>query len=303
MTGTKRPRRPVSGLVLLDKPLGLSSNTALQKVKWLYQAEKAGHTGSLDPLATGLLPICLGQATKLCAYLLDSDKRYLVRGRLGEQTETGDAEGAVVARSDPASVDRTVLESVLPRFRGEIRQVPPMYSALKHGGRRLYELAREGQDVAREPRPVTIFELRLTGFESPDFELDVRCSKGTYIRTLVEDVAAALGQAAHVVALRRLEVAPFRDPRMVTLDDLERAAAAGLAALDALLVPAVQAVAGLPQVVVDADRAFYLSRGQAVRVSAAPRQGTVAVLGPQGELLGIAEMDRDGLVAPRRWMA
>jgi tRNA pseudouridine55 synthase len=283
--------------------LGLSSNIALQKVKRLYQAAKAGHTGSLDPLATGLLPICLGQATKLSGWLLDADKRYQVWASVGTRTTTADAEGEVIQTSDPARLTREALEACLPRFTGEILQRPPMHSALKHQGRRLYELAREGQSVERAERPIRIDELRLTGFQPGGFGLDVRCSKGTYIRTLVEDLAEAAGQCAHVSALRRLEVEPFDSTRMLTLDSLEQAAARGLEVLDALLLEPAVALAGWPRVSVDADRAFYLSRGQPVRVADAPREGALAVLGPDGRLLGIAEISPDGLVAPRRWMA
>ncbi|MGH8431877.1 MAG: tRNA pseudouridine(55) synthase TruB, partial [Solimonas sp.] len=217
------PRRAVNGILLFDKPRGFSSNDALQRVKRLFRAEKAGHTGNLDPLATGLLPICFGQATKLCGHLLDSDKRYLARVKPGEKTTTGDTEGEVIQRSDAGLLSREALEAVLPAFTGTIRQVPPMYSALKHQGQRLYELAREGVEVERQPREVAIHELRLTAFEPGGFELDVRCSKGTYIRTLAEDLAAALGQCAHLVALRRTEVAPF-EGAIRTWEDLQAAA-------------------------------------------------------------------------------
>jgi len=303
VAGPKRPVREVSGILLLDKPAGLSSNAALQKVKRLYQAAKAGHTGSLDPLATGLLPICLGQATKLSGFLLEGDKRYEVRARVGEKTTTGDAEGEVTATSDASLLTRDALETALPRFTGDLLQRPPMYSALKHQGRRLYEIAREGGDVERPERPVRIHALRLTGFDARGFELEVHCSKGTYVRTLVEDLAAAVGQCAHVAALRRTGAAPFDASGMRTPEQLEQAAAQGLDALDALLLPTADALGGWPRVQVDADRAFYLSRGQPVRVAAAPREGLLAVLDESGRLLGIGEIDPDGRVAPRRWMA
>lgn len=303
MSKPRRPKRKVSGILLLDKPLGFSSNQALQRVRGLYQAEKAGHTGSLDPLATGLLPICFGQATKLCGYLLESDKRYLATARLGEKTRTADAEGEVIARSDPALSRRADLEAVLPRFLGSIRQVPPMYSALKHQGQRLYELAREGLEIPREPREVTIHGLELKDYSAGGFVLDVRCSKGTYVRTLVEDIAAAIGQYAHLTGLRRLEVAPFREPVMVTMTEVEAAAERGLEALDALLIPAAAAFADWPQVTVDADRAHFLSRGQAVRVAGAPRMGLLAAMDQQGGVLCVAQINEDGLVAPKRWLA
>lgn len=301
----KKPRiawRAVNGILLFDKPIGLSSNEALQRVRRLFRAEKGGHTGSLDPLATGMLPICFGQATKLCGYLLDSDKRYIARARLGERTATGDAEGEVVARSDAAGLTREALERVLPSFLGPIRQVPPMYSALKHQGQRLYQLAREGVEIERAPREVTIHALNLTAFGSGSFEIDVRCSKGTYIRTLAEDIAAAAGQCAHLAGLRRLQVSPF-DAAMMTWEELEAQAAGGDSALDACLLDASVAVGDWPQVRLDQDRAHFMAHGQAVRVAAAPKSGRAAVLDLQGKLLGIAEVDADGMLAPRRWLA
>lgn len=302
MSINRRPLRPISGILLLDKPQGITSNTALQQVKRLYQADKAGHTGSLDPLATGLLPICLGQATKLCGYLLDSDKRYSVRAKLGERTDSADADGTVVETSDASRVTRSDLEAVLPRYTGAIQQRPPMYSALKHQGRRLYELARAGEQVERKERAVQIHELRMTGFEPGYFELDVRCSKGTYIRTVVEDIAGAIGQCAHVTVLRRLEIAPFYQPRMLTPEDLERAAA-DTTTLDSLLLPPITALASWPRVQVDHSRALYLSQGQAVRMVQAPAAGKVAIVDEAGDLLGVGEINADGLVAPRRWLA
>lgn len=303
MSKPRRAKRKVSGILLLDKPLGHSSNQALQRVRGLYQAEKAGHTGSLDPLATGLLPICLGQATKLCGYLLDSDKRYVATVKFGEKTATGDAEGAVIATSDAAALDEAALSGVLPRFLGPISQIPPMYSALKHEGQRLYELARRGQEIRREPRQVVIHAIRLLSYAPRQAVLDVACSKGTYIRTLVEDIAAALGQHAHLTALRRLEVAPFVDGAMTRMEALEHRAGGGLAALDELLLPTAAAFAGWPQVAVDADRAHYLSRGQAVRVAGAPSGGRVAVFNSEGNILCIGQIDEAGRVAPRRWLA
>jgi tRNA pseudouridine55 synthase len=293
-------RRDVDGILLLDKPLGLSSNQALQQVKRLYRAAKAGHTGSLDPLATGMLPICLGQATKLSAYLLESDKRYLATVALGVKTSTGDAEGQVVATSDPAGVTPAMIERALAACLGRITQVPPMHSALKHQGQRLYDLAREGIEVEREPREVTIHAIALTGCKLPRFEIDVRCSKGTYVRTLAEDIAASLGQAGHLAALRRLEVTPFGGLALVTPEAIE--AAADDAARDALLLAPVAALSGWPQVTVDADRAHYLAQGQAVRIAGAPREGLVAVLSGSGRLLGIAQGEGGGMIAPRRWL-
>lgn len=299
----KRPVRVVDGILLLDKPAGLSSNGALQAVRRLYQAGKAGHTGSLDPLATGLLPICFGQATKLSGFLLGGDKRYVVRARLGEKTATGDREGVVTARSDPGELEKAALEALLPRFTGAIAQVPPMYSALKREGRPLYELARAGVEVERTAREVTIRELRLLEFGQGEIKLSVSCSKGTYIRTLVEDLAAAVGQCAHVIELRRIGAAPFDDRSLVSLDEVERAAADGAPALDALLLPTAAALSDWPKVQITEERAAYLGQGQAVRVAGAPKAGLVAVVDATGRLLGIAEPNADGLLAPRRWMA
>lgn len=298
-----RATRDVSGILLLDKPGGMTSNAALQHVRRLYRAAKAGHTGSLDPLATGMLPVCLGQATKLSGLLLDADKRYRVRAAVGACTDTGDADGAVTRRSDAASLTRTALEALLPRFTGAIRQRPPMYSALKHQGQRLYALAREGVEVDREARAVTIHALQLLAFEPGGFELDVRCSKGTYIRSLVEDLAAAAGQCAHVAALRRIEAGPFREADMLSAQALEQAAERGPAVLDALLLPPLAGLAGWPRVAVAPGQAARLAQGQAVQLGPGAPAGRVAVVGGDGALLGLAEADGRGGVRPRRWLA
>lgn len=299
----RKPRgRPVNGVLLLDKPHGASSNEALQHVKRLYGAAKAGHTGSLDPLATGMLPICFGEATKLSAFLLDADKMYRVEGYWGEKTSTGDGEGEVIERCMDA-LDVEQLTAKLEQFRGNQQQIPPMYSAVKHDGKRLYELAREGVEVERKARDIRIDHLELVGVEGRHFTLDVRCSKGTYIRTLVEDIAEAAGGYAHVSALRRLEVGAFRADGMVQARQLEEAAERGREVLDALLIPMTEVFKAWPQVQVDASRAFYLSRGQAVRVAEAPCRGLVAVNGVDGEFLGVGVINDDGLVQPKRWIA
>lgn len=295
--------RDISGILLLDKPAGLTSNAALQHVRRLYGADKAGHTGSLDPLATGLLPICLGQATKLSGYLLDADKRYLVRAAVGSCTDTADAEGEVIRRSDSSTLTRAALAAALPGFTGDVLQRPPMYSALKHEGQRLYELARKGQEVERAARPVRITELRLTAFGEGFFELDVRCSKGTYIRTLVEDLAGAVGQCAHVAVLRRIEAGPFREPGMVSAAILEQTAEQGYAALDALLIDALAGLEGWARAEVDAAQAGRLAQGQGVRLDPAPAPGRVAIVDAGLRLLGLGEIDAKGLLAPRRWLS
>lgn len=294
--------RPVSGILLLDKPLGLSSNHALQQVKRLYDARKAGHTGSLDPLADGMLPICLGDATKMSAYLLDADKRYSFRVRLGQTTATGDAEGEILTERPTDAVTVEHIEAVLPRFLGAIEQLPPMYSALKHQGKRLYELAREGIEVERQPRTVTIHALTLGVVDLPEFELHVHCSKGTYVRTLAEDIGEALGCGAHVVALRRTSVGPYADQPMYSMESLQAVAdQGGQAALDRLLLPVDSALAGWPEVRVGADAAFYLKQGQAVLVPKAPVDGWVRIYHGD-EFLAVGQVQDDGRIAPRRMM-
>ena len=300
---TRKTQRDVDGILLLDKPEGLTSNRALQRVRRLYQARKAGHAGSLDPLATGLLPICLGEATKISGFLLDSDKCYRVTCGLGQRTSTGDAEGEVLDTLPVPSLDEALVEKALTPLRGEILQVPPMYSALKHQGRRLYELARQGLEVDRPPRPVTIYALELLAIRGETIELRVHCSKGTYVRTLVEDLGEALGCGAHVTALRREWLAPFTEPRMTTLNALqELAASGGLEALDGLLLPVEDGLADWPDVHLAADAAHYLCQGQAVWVPKAPARGWVRLFGPDG-FLGMGAMLDDGRVAPKRLLS
>lgn len=293
--------RPVSGILLLDKPIGLSSNHALQRVKRLYDARKAGHTGSLDPLADGMLPICFGDATKLSAFLLDADKHYWFRVRLGVSTATGDSEGEVLQTQATDGVGVEQIEQVLARFVGDIEQLPPMYSALKHKGKRLYELARKGVEIEREPRRVSIHSLSLVGVDLPEFELQVHCSKGTYVRTLAEDIGNALGVGAHVTALRRTGVGPYTGYEMYSMDTLEGLAEQGPEALDRLLLPLDTALMDWPAVRVNADTAFYLKQGQAVLVPKAPTQGWVRIY--QGdEFIAMGQVQDDGRVAPKRLM-
>lgn len=293
--------RAVNGILLLDKPLGLSSNHALQRVKRLFDARKAGHTGSLDPLADGMLPICLGDATKLSAFLLDADKYYRFRVRLGETTATGDTEGEILQRRPVDGISAEQIREVLPQFFGEIEQLPPMYSALKHQGKRLYELARQGVEVEREPRKVTIHALELGEIDLPEFELSVHCSKGTYVRTLAEDIGEALGCGAHVTALRRTGVGPYTGYPMHTMEALEAAAEQGSEALDALLLPIDTALTDWPAVKVSADMAFYLKQGQPLLVPKAPTEGWVRVY--QGDdFLAVGQVQDDGRIAPKRLM-
>ena len=295
-----RDRRPVDGLVLLDKPVGWTSNAALQAVKRLYRAKKAGHTGSLDPLASGLLPLCLGEATKLSGLLLNADKSYRFTCRLGVITATGDAEGEVLATRPVGPLSREQIEAALRRFTGPIQQIPPMYSAVKRDGQPLYKLARQGIEVERAPREVTVHELRLLRQDAEELECELRCSKGTYVRTLAADLGEALGCGAHVSALRRTAVEPYDAARMVTLDALRERAERGLAALDDWLLPPDSAVANWPAVSVSGDSAFYLRQGQPVLVPRAPSQGWLRLYQEGRQFLGIGEILDDGRVAPRR---
>lgn len=294
--------REVNGILLLDKPLGASSNQALQRVKRLFQARKAGHTGSLDPLATGLLPLCFGGATKVSAFLLDADKHYRVRIKLGETTTTGDTEGEVVARAELVGIGRERVAEVLGSFQGTLEQLPPMYSAVKHQGERLYKLARQGLEVERTPRLVRLYRIALVDLALPEIEIEVDCSKGTYVRTLAEDIGTALGCGGHVSALRRTGVGPYLESqaRLHTLEAIESAAEEGLDNLDQLLLPLESALERWPLVRLTADLAFYLRQGQAIQVPRAPSEGWVRLVGPSGELIGMGAILDDGRVQPKR---
>ncbi|QDY36883.1 tRNA pseudouridine(55) synthase TruB [Pseudomonas putida] len=300
MAQVKRIRRNVSGIILLDKPLGFTSNAALQKVRWLLNAEKAGHTGSLDPLATGVLPLCFGEATKFSQYLLDSDKGYETVMQMGQTTNTGDAEGEVLQTRE-VTVGRAEIEAVLPRFRGPISQIPPMYSALKRDGQPLYKLARAGEVVEREARSVTINRLELLECEGTRARLSVGCSKGTYIRTLVEDIGEALGCGAYVAELRRTQAGPFALAQTVTLEALEQAhAEGGNEALDRFLMPSDSGLQDWPMVCLSEHSAFYWLHGQAVRAPDAAQFGMVRVQDHNARFIGIGEVSEDGRIAPRR---
>ncbi len=293
--------RHIHGVLLLDKPLGLSSNRALQAVKRLYKAAKAGHTGSLDPLATGMLPICLGEATKLSAHLLSAAKHYEVTAALGTQTATGDTEGEVVRSASVPRFGRPELQAVLNQFHGEIEQIPPMYSALKHQGKRLYELARQGEEVERTARTVVIHRIDVLSQDERGFRLRVSCSKGTYIRSLVEDIAAALSTCGHVAQLRRIGVDPFCDDEMVTLQTLEQLREqAGLAALDVLLRPVDQVLSHWPAVALDTQQSKRIVQGQAVSWQAREKEGAmVRLYRGSGEFLGLGVYDGQQLLPKR----
>lgn len=300
----RRKGRPVSGILLLDKPSGFSSNGALQRVKYLYKAAKAGHTGSLDPLATGVLPLCFGEATKFSQYLLEADKVYESTFTLGARTSTCDAEGEILESIDATQVSPADVESALNAFRGDIQQMPPMYSALKRDGQPLYKLARQGIEVEREPRSVTIRRLEMRDFragERCEIDVLVACSKGTYVRSLADDVGAMLGVGGYVSALRRTSVGPFTEDGVVSVSTIEaHAEREELAAMDALLLPVTDALSHFPLLTLPESSGFYLRQGQAVLVPNAPCDGMVRLALETGLFLGLGEILDDGRVAPRR---
>ncbi|MFO7592669.1 MAG: tRNA pseudouridine(55) synthase TruB [Pseudomonadota bacterium] len=292
--------RKVNGILLLDKPVGITSNAALQEVKRLFYAAKAGHTGNLDPLASGMLPICLGEATKLSAYLLDADKVYIGGCKLGVRTTTADAEGEILETREVPALTEAQIDEVLERFRGEIEQIPPMHSAIKQNGQPLYKLARQGIEVERKPRRVTIYELKLTQLEGDELELYIHCSKGTYIRTLVEDLGEALGCGAHLSRLRRTRVGPFQEEGMVTLDTLREEAEEGTESLDRFLLPLDHALGDYPEVKLSESSLFYVRQGQAVQVAQAPTEGWVRLFDSAGGFVGVGAVLDDGRIAPKR---
>lgn len=298
--------RDVNGMIVVDKPSGESSNDAVQRAKRLYQAQKVGHTGSLDPLATGVLPLCFGEATKFSQFLLDSDKKYWVRIKLGVRTDSGDSDGAVMQTRPVVGVDAAAVEAVLEEFRGEIEQVPSMFSAIKHQGQPLYKLARRGIEVERKPRFVTVYSNELTAFEGECIELEIHCSKGTYVRTIAEEIGEKLGCGAHVCALRRRKAGPYDETEMVSFAELERRYdVGGLAALDELLLPVASAVRDWPVVSLSDATAFYIRQGQPVIVPHAPTSGRVQLMeqssdGSKQMFIGVGEILDDGRVAPRR---
>lgn len=293
--------RDVNGILLLDKPAGMTSNAVLQRVKRLFFAKKAGHTGSLDPIATGLLPICLGEATKVSAYQLDADKGYQVTIKLGQTTTTGDIEGDVTQTRSVPVLTQEQLGPVLASFEGDIEQVPPMYSALKKDGQPLYKLARKGIEVERKPRPVTIYSIKLLELRDDEIDLEVICSKGTYIRTLSEDIGEKLGCGGHVKMLRRILSGKFDLNNSVTLAQLEEIRDhASADALDELLLPMDSAMQDFAEIRLNLEMARYIRQGQAVLVPKAPTEGLVRLYAAENEFLGIGHILEDGRVAPKR---
>ena len=301
MSKPRKRGRDIHGVFLLDKPQGMSSNDIMQKVKRIFQANKAGHTGALDPLATGMLPICLGEATKFSQFLLDADKRYLVTAKLGERTDTSDAEGQIVETRE-VKVKTPEILTALEQFRGDILQVPTMFSALKHNGKPLYEYARQGITVEREARPITIFELNFIEYNAPYLTLEVHCSKGTYIRTLVDDLGETLGCGAHVTMLRRTAVADYPTEKMLDWNALQSLAAQqDLSLLDALLLPMDTAVAKLPTLTLDESQTQGIGFGQRVKFdNPNSLQGQVRLFSHENRFLGVAVIDENNVIRPQR---
>lgn len=310
MANRRKKGRAVSGILLLDKPLQLSSNHALQRVKRLFDAAKAGHTGSLDPLATGMLPICLGEATKFSQYMLDADKVYRTTAKLGVRTGSGDVDSEVISERPVPELDRVTVEQALQTFAGDTLQVPSMYSALKKDGQPLYKLARQGIEVERKARPIHIYDIKLLDIRGDELDIELHCSKGTYVRNLVDDLGELLGCGAHVITLRRLSVRGFDEAAMVTLEELQAMASEAVEpaqvfeVLDALLQPAWEAVKELPKVELNDLAASYLKQGQPVFVPNVAVEGKVILFNKEADatdaFVGVGEVMDDGRIAPRR---
>ena len=297
----KRTKRAIHGVLLLDKPLGFSSNQALQKVKWLFSAAKAGHTGTLDPLATGLLPICLGEATKFAQYVTDADKTYFATIKMGATTSTGDAEGEILTTAE-VSVKQGEFESACKQFLGETSQMPPMYSALKHEGKALYEYARAGVNIERKTRLINIKSIFVNSLSDEIAEITVSCSKGTYIRTLAEDIGAALGCGAHLIGLRRIETAGYLLTQAVTIAQLEALTQEGR---EALLLPVDSAIDALPTIVLNADAVHFVMQGQSIWLAGDMRQNLcvgddLRIYDEKNQFLGLGFLQEDGKIAPKR---
>ena len=302
MTKRSRKAREINGIALLNKPLGMTSNQALQQTKKLFAAVKAGHTGSLDPLATGMLPICFGFATRLSSYLLNSEKSYTVCGELGVATETGDTEGKVILRGRKLNIGQAKITSTLELFLGDTEQIPPMYSALKHKGRRLYDLARQGINVEREARKIYISSISLIRYQWPEFVFTVSCSKGTYVRTLVQDIATRLGTCAHVRSLHRNAVQPFREEQMLGMSVFSSFAEEGLNKLDELLLPPDEAIVCWPRILISDTKRIQLLRGQTVEAEPQWPRSQVRLYSSYEGLFGVGEVLVGGKLVPRKMM-
>ena len=294
--------RDVNGIVLLDKPQGITSNQALQRVKRIFNANKAGHTGSLDPLATGMLPICLGEATKISGYLLNADKTYQTTCQLGVRTDSADADGEVIARRSVEGITMAQIDAVLEKFKGAIQQIPPMHSALKKGGVPLYKLAHQGIEIEREPRGVTIYSIKQVHFEQDQLKFRVNCSKGTYVRTLVDDIGEALGCGAHITQLRRIQVSPFGETGLWTLEQLNTLQEQGVTELDKALLPVAAGLADWQSVNLTAELEYFLRQGQSVFMPKLQSQGLIRLDSHTGSLFGIGFVDEEGRLSPKRLM-
>lgn len=295
----KIARRAISGVLLLDKVAGFTSNAALQKAKWLYRAEKAGHTGTLDPFATGLLPLCLGEATKFSQFLLDADKIYRAEILFGIRTSSGDLDGEVIAER-PVTSDEANLRQALERFRGDIEQVPPMHSALKHQGRPLYEYARQGIEIERAARKVTVFDIELESFDGRVASVRVHSSKGFYVRALADDLGEVLGCGAHLTGLDRLQVGPYHLEDAITLEEL---AELSEEERDARLLPPDNLTLDLARLDLDLEAAWQINHGQAIWQSGLRVGELLRLYAPDGTFLGVAEVNQDGKAAPKRLLA
>lgn len=290
----------VNGILLLDKPLGRSSNSALQKVRYLFNAKKAGHTGSLDPLATGVLPICFGEASKVTPYLLNSDKSYICTAQLGITTTTGDKEGDILQSREIKPFVKADIEPVLPMFRGAIEQVPPMYSALKHNGQPLYKLARQGIEIKRKARQVTIHKLELLEYTEDSITLDIRCSKGTYIRTLAQDIGEVLGFGAHLSMLRRTEVSPFDCSKLYSIEEVE--ALSNESKLEDILLPIDSALPDLPVITLNDEETSLIQNGIKISKEGIPHVPLIRLYRNDGEFIGLGRYSSDDKLAPKRLM-
>jgi tRNA pseudouridine55 synthase len=299
--GKRRSGRKVDGILVVDKHQGITSSDAVQQAKRLFGAQKVGHTGSLDPLATGVLPLCFGEATKFSQFLLTSDKKYWVRIQLGVATDSGDSDGKIIAEKNASHVQQAAIEEALTQFRGDIDQIPSMFSALKHKGQPLYKLARQGIEVERKSRCVHIFSNELVSYENCQLELEIHCSKGTYIRSIAEDLGEMLGVGGHVIELRRRAAGPYVEEDVVTLSFLEEQRELG--SLDKFLRPTATAVGQWPELKLSESLSFYLRQGQPVLVPHAPTSGWVRLCETNGEeavFFGVGEVLDDGRIAPRR---
>ncbi len=301
--GARRPKgfRDVHGILLLDKPAGLSSNQALQKARYLFRANKAGHTGSLDPLATGMLPVCFGEATKFSAYLLEASKSYRAVCQLGQTTTTGDAEGEIESQHS-MNVTQPEVSDVLQKFVGSIEQIPPMHSAIKVNGQRLYKLARKGAEVERQARSIFIHSLDLIELTENLLTIDVHCSKGTYIRTLAEDIGGKLGCGAYLAGLRRTGVHPFWDQDCLPMPELQSLANSSPEILDTFLLPIQAALTDFPMVIVDSSKARALQQGRVIQVDYSRPRGLTNLINEDGTFIGIGEVTIDGQISPKRLM-